>query len=168
VLGDVECREPPNVNSPLPSGVLIRTAPVLPPSPGPFLLALAPLHDSRKPAGESGIRGLSCCRPIGASAWLASACGLLPKGLLGNYCAVTTRPVLGLERRPSLLGVNVMSNPNNDRLFYLCPRCEAGYVSWEGKKDLQKRKLFVCDKDERHISTLESLRRASRRRRMLD
>jgi hypothetical protein len=31
-----------------------------------------PLHDSRKPTGESGIRGLSWCQPIGASAWLAA------------------------------------------------------------------------------------------------
>jgi hypothetical protein len=57
---------------------------------------------------------------------------------------------------------------HNDRLFYLCPRCETGYVSWEGMKDRQQRKLFICDKDERHISTLESLKRASRKRRLLD
>jgi hypothetical protein len=33
---------------------------------------VAPRHDSRKPAGESGICGLSWSRPIGASAGLAS------------------------------------------------------------------------------------------------
>ncbi len=61
-----------------------------------------------------------------------------------------------------------MTNPNNERQFYLCPRWEAGYVSWQGMKDLQQRKLYICEKDERHITTLESLRRASRRRRLLD
>jgi hypothetical protein len=61
-----------------------------------------------------------------------------------------------------------MPNPNNDRLFFRCPRCEAADVSWQGMKDLQQRKLFICEKDERHITTLEILRGASRRRRLLD
>jgi hypothetical protein len=61
-----------------------------------------------------------------------------------------------------------MPAPNNDRLFYLCPRCEAAGVYWSGMKDLQGRKLFVCEKDERHITTLERQREAARKRRLLD
>jgi hypothetical protein len=61
-----------------------------------------------------------------------------------------------------------MRVPNNDRRFYLCPRCEAAYVSWRGMKDLQGRKLFVCEKDERHITTWKHLMRASGKRRLLD
>jgi hypothetical protein len=61
-----------------------------------------------------------------------------------------------------------MFYPKNDRSFYLCPECAAGGVNWCGKNDLQSRKLFVCEKDELHITTLERLREASRKRRLLD
>jgi len=61
-----------------------------------------------------------------------------------------------------------MFYPKNDQSFYLCPGCAAGGVNWCGKKDLEGRKLFVCEKDERHITTLECLREASRKRRLLD
>lgn len=61
-----------------------------------------------------------------------------------------------------------MPNPNNDRLFYSCPWCKNAGVNWYGKKDLQDRKLYVCEKDERHITTWEALRRASGKRRLLD
>jgi hypothetical protein len=61
-----------------------------------------------------------------------------------------------------------MFYPKNDRSFYLCPGCAAGDVNWCGKNDLQGRKLFVCEKDELHITTLECLREASRKRRLLD
>ena len=111
-------------------------------------------------------------RPIGAGARLASrapgACDILPTGLFCVHCAVTTRPGLGLERRLSNVGEKVLPYPNNDRLFYLCPRCESAGVNWCGMKDLQGRKLFVCEKDERHITTLERLKKASGKRRLLD
>jgi hypothetical protein len=61
-----------------------------------------------------------------------------------------------------------MPDTNNDRLFYLCPQCGAGNVSWRGMKDLQDRKLYVCEKDERHITTLERKERASAKRGLLD
>ncbi len=61
-----------------------------------------------------------------------------------------------------------MRYPDNDRLFYRCLRCEAASVSWRGMKDLQGRKLCVCAKDEHHITTWESLMRASGKRRLLD
>jgi hypothetical protein len=61
-----------------------------------------------------------------------------------------------------------MSNPNNDRLFYSCPRCAGAGVNWYGKKDLQGHKLYVCEKDERHITTWDALRRASAKRRLQD
>jgi hypothetical protein len=61
-----------------------------------------------------------------------------------------------------------MSDPNNDPSFYLCPKCGAGNVAWLGKKDLQDRKLYVCEKDERHITTRENLERASAKRGLLD
>ena len=77
-------------------------------------------------------------------------------------------PRPGAERRLRDMGDVVVRHPNNDRLFYLCPRCEAGGVNWCGMKDLQGRKLYVCEKDERHITTLERLREASRKRRLLD
>jgi hypothetical protein len=56
-----------------------------------------------------------------------------------------------------------MFYPKNDRLFYLCPGCAAGGVTWCGKNDLQGRKLFVCEKDELHITTLERLRGSFRK-----
>jgi len=61
-----------------------------------------------------------------------------------------------------------MRYPNNDRLYYLCPRCESARVSWRGMKDLQGRKLYICAKDESHVTTLEELKRASGQRRLRD
>jgi hypothetical protein len=61
-----------------------------------------------------------------------------------------------------------MFYPKNDPSFYMCPGCAAGGVNWCGKTDLQGRELYVCEKDERHITTLEVLREASRKRRLLD
>jgi hypothetical protein len=60
-----------------------------------------------------------------------------------------------------------MRYPNNDPSFYLCPRCGSA-VSWQGNKDSQDRKLYVCEKDESHITTQQSLERASGKRRLLD
>ena len=87
------------------------------------------------------------------------------------YCVVAQSQLAqwARARAPLVWGERkLMFYPKNDRLFYLCPGCAAGDVNWCGMKDLQGRKLYVCEKDERHTTTLEHLREASRKRRLLD
>jgi hypothetical protein len=56
----------------------------------------------------------------------------------------------------------------NDPSFYRCDfRGCSGEVSPNGKKDLQRRVLYECEKCG-HITSDELLRTASRRRRSLD
>jgi hypothetical protein len=60
-----------------------------------------------------------------------------------------------------------MGNPNNDPSFYKCDRKCSGTMSPNGRKDLQGRVLYECDKCGRKTSD-QLLMDASRRRRLLD
>src|ERR1700676_2913736 len=54
-----------------------------------------PRHDSRKAAGESGLSGLSGCRPIGASVWArprCPACGVVLAAVRRNPFPIAAKP----------------------------------------------------------------------------